>query len=91
VSGAATPHGACTTIGAGTPVVRLTPGRYLITARTAQVNVGVARFGSNFVVGLGAVPPRTRALLRIPADRAAGVPWRLQVGGAGGQVCSLVG
>lgn len=88
---AATGHGRCRRVGApGIPLEVALPrgGAILMPKRTSEV--AVRRWGDDFAAGLGAVQGGRAALLRIPSDPAASIPWRLRLAQGGPlAVCSL--
>jgi hypothetical protein len=88
---AGTGHGRSRRIGApGAPVEVALPrgGAVLMPKRTSEV--AIRRWGDGFAAGLGAVQRGRPALLRIPPDPAASIPWRLRLAQGGPlAVCSL--
>jgi hypothetical protein len=46
----------------------------------------MGRFATVFTIPLGTVSAGRTATVRVPADRAPGMPWRMLVSGAG-EVC----
>jgi hypothetical protein len=72
----------------GSLVIRGTPGVYLLAApRDAVLNLALARFASVNSVPLGQLSDGASVALRIPADHAPNVPWRIAISGRGGRVC----
>jgi hypothetical protein len=84
-------HGRCHRVDApGAPVEVALPrgGAVLMPKRTSEV--AVRRWGDDFATGLGAAQGGRPALLRIPPDSAASIPWRLRLAQGGSlAVCSF--
>ncbi len=89
---AGTAHGRCRRVGApGAPVEFELPRGGAILKPQQNSEVAVRRWGDGFAA-LGAVREGHPALLRIPPDHAASIPWHLRLALAQGgplTVCSL--
>jgi hypothetical protein len=83
--------GGCVVVGDVPVVVRADPGTFQLTAGAdGALIVSMARFADRYDIPLGTVAPEHTARVRIPTDRAPGVPWRMFLSGRGGRVCKLV-
>jgi hypothetical protein len=81
--------GRCAVVGATPATFRARVGTYRLTAARAPMRVTGARFADAFTAYIGSLAPSTSAGITIRHDRAAGVPWRLRLSGAGGQICRV--
>jgi hypothetical protein len=90
LSGSAQPRRGCLVLGANRVTLAVPAGGVRLDAppRTG-VTVSLARFASAFTVGLGQLAPGGSGVVRLPADRAPQVPWRVELSGAGTRVCAL--
>lgn len=78
----------CLIIGSTALELASPPGRVAITTPASLPSVvGAARFASDYVYGVGTVPPDSSAVVGIAADRATKVPWRFTLTGTGSRVC----
>ena len=92
LSGQARTDRGCVILTSGSVDIRTPIGTFLITAPSSgPVTVMVGRFATGYPIALGSVAPGTTAAVRVPADRAPQVPWRMSLGGPGGRVCAIGG
>jgi hypothetical protein len=90
VRGTARANGGCLVVDRGPLVIRAAPGTFELTATTrAPLTVAMGRFAAAYDIPLGLIPGGRTATVRIPADRAPQVPWRMLVRGAHGRVCAV--
>ncbi len=88
LSGSARVVGRCLVLGAQSVYLRVSAGRFTVTApTTGSLAVSDNRFAPNYVTLL-TVSNGDSALTTFPADRAPDIPWRVMLTGAGGQVCA---
>ena len=92
LSGQARTDRGCVILTSGPVDIRTPIGTFLITAPSSgPVTVMVGRFATGYPIALGSIAPGTTAAVRVPADRAPQVPWRMSLGGPGGRVCAIGG
>ncbi|MHB8689703.1 MAG: hypothetical protein ACYDHH_00515 [Solirubrobacteraceae bacterium] len=85
----AAPSTNCRPVGSSPAIITAHPGRIeLFGSRSAPMTVSARRFGSTNSVSVGTIPAGVTDVLPIPHDHAPGTPWRIQVSGAGGRVCT---
>lgn len=80
----------CLIIGAAPLDVSVRAGSIAITSSSQfSTTVTAGRFASSFEYGVGTVDPNSTSKLRIAADRASQLPWRLSLTGTGSRVCPV--
>jgi hypothetical protein len=88
LSGQARVRGSCIAPAGAGMVLRATPGIYeFVSDRTGSLTASARRFASRFDIPFGSLSHGRTAVVRIPADSAPAVPWRIAISGQG-RVCA---
>jgi hypothetical protein len=89
LSGQAPVRGGCLLLTGRSVSIEGKPGPLQLTSTgPGGLTTSVGRFAGTYDIPLGVVPSGRTAVIRIPADGALGVPWRILVGGDG-RVCTI--